>query len=208
MPGTVLRGVELKVSPLSAGSRKISASSGGSDGSLFIPMPARVAPSAKATAAAAFSVTAEYRERWGEDAFRSLSSVAFNEADADQSGTMELIELKETLKKVRISLTDEEVARVMARYDHDKSGTINEDEWHRLLGDLLDGSLMLQEDEGPPMLAHQRSRKPRSDVVHELQGVDTELREDAHQLSIGSDEHAKTMARMCINCAWQATIAC
>ena len=54
---------------------------------------------------------------------------------------MELGELKATLSKVRIVLSDDEVAQVLQKYDADASGTISEDEWHTLLGDLLDGTL-------------------------------------------------------------------
>ena len=98
-------------------------------------------PTAAANVAAAFGVTKDYRDRWGEEAFRALSSVAFAEADADKSGVMELGELKATLSKVRIVLSDDEVAQVLQKYDADASGTISEDEWHTLLGDLLDGTL-------------------------------------------------------------------
>ena len=115
----------------------------------------KVAPSPNV--AAAFGVTAEYRAKWGEEAFRSLSSVAFAEADADKSGTMDLSELKATLSKIRIELSDAEVAQVLKRYDDDASGTISEAEWHRLLGDLLDGTLSLTSSasagEAPPPAA-------------------------------------------------------
>ena len=48
----------------------------------------------------------------------------------------------ETLSAEEIAaVPDDEVAQVLQKYDADASGTISEDEWHTLLGDLLDGTL-------------------------------------------------------------------
>ena len=58
--------------------------------------------------AGAFGITKDYRARWGEDAFRSLASVAFKEADVDGSGLIDLSELRATLAKVRVILSEEE----------------------------------------------------------------------------------------------------
>ena len=91
----------------------------------------------------AFAVTKEYRQRWGQDAFQSLSSVAFREADADGSGLIDRAELKATLGKVRVNIPDAQVAEIFDKYDKDNSGFISEEEWHTLLGDLLDGKLTL-----------------------------------------------------------------
>ena len=63
--------------------------------------------------AGAFGITKEYRERWGKDAFRALSSVAFKEADADASGFINLTELRTTLAKVRVTITEDEAVEVI-----------------------------------------------------------------------------------------------
>ena len=94
-----------------------------------------------AAAAAAFGITRDYRQRWGNEAFRALSSVAFREADVDTSGTLEASELRATLAKVQITLTADECAEVLKQYDDDHNGRLDESEWHALLSDLLDGNL-------------------------------------------------------------------
>jgi|EP00966_Prymnesium_polylepis_P198831 hypothetical protein len=99
----------------------------------------REAQSSAATAA--FSISRDFRDRWGAECFKALSSVAFNEADVDHSGTLEASELRSTLARVKIVLTEAECAEVLRQYDDDNNGRLDENEWHALLSDLLDGKL-------------------------------------------------------------------
>lgn len=95
---------------------------------------------ARSLPAGAFGITKEYRQRWGDDAFRALSTVAFKEADADASGYLDMRELRTTLAKVRVRLTEDEAAEIIEHYDIDGNGRLSEEEWHGLLGDLIDGT--------------------------------------------------------------------
>ena len=75
-------------------------------------------PTAAANVAAALGVTKDYRDRWGEEAFRALSSVAFAEADADKSGVMELVNQGNAIQGTD-RFIDDEVAEVLQKYDAD-----------------------------------------------------------------------------------------
>ena len=90
-----------------------------------------------------FGVAADFRKAHGEAAFRVLASTAFADADADCSGAIDTQELKATLSKLGIELTDEQVDGVIANYDTDGSHELEEEEFMQLVSALIDGSAKL-----------------------------------------------------------------
>ena len=76
----------------------------------------------------AFGVARNFRQTHGEDAFQSMARAAFLEADKDGSGVLDKTELRATLKSCGIHLTGQ-TAAILAHYDSNQSGLIEEDEF-------------------------------------------------------------------------------
>lgn len=87
-----------------------------------------------------FGVARNFRKVHGEEAFNLLARAAFTDADSDNSGSIDASELKDTLQKTGINLTDQQVGEVLQKYDADRSGLIDEAEWFSLVADLIDGT--------------------------------------------------------------------
>ena len=87
----------------------------------------------------AFGVARDFRETHGEAAFEDLVRFTFTSADADGSGNIDKTELRATLKKLGIRLTGQ-TAGVLAHYDTNQDGMIDEGEFLKLVSDLIDGT--------------------------------------------------------------------
>lgn len=87
-----------------------------------------------------FGVAANFRKAYGEAAFKTLAASVFQEADKDGSGKIDTAELRSTLDNLGLKLTDAQVTEVLAVYDADGNEQLDEDEFLRLVSDLIDGS--------------------------------------------------------------------
>ena len=86
-----------------------------------------------------FGVARDFRKTHGEEAFAVLVQTAFSEADLDKSGFIDKSELRNTLKKLNIHIVGV-TAAIMQKYDVDGSGEISEEEFTKLVSDLIDGT--------------------------------------------------------------------
>ena len=60
-----------------------------------------------------FGVASNFRKAHGEAAFSVLARTAFTEADTDGSGRIDVAELRSTLGKLGMSLTDAQSAAIV-----------------------------------------------------------------------------------------------
>ena len=90
-----------------------------------------------------FGVTSNFRRVHGEAAFQVLVSTAFTEADSDRSGKISTSELKVTLGKLGMKLTEAQTAMVMQDYDMDGNREMDEGEFLGLVSDLIQGTAKL-----------------------------------------------------------------
>ena len=95
--------------------------------------------STASTSSNPFGVARDFRTAHGEEAFRSLAISAFSEADVDESGSIDKPELRATLKKLGVRMTGA-TAAILEHYDTDSNGQISEDEFLRLVSDIIDGT--------------------------------------------------------------------
>ena len=66
-----------------------------------------------------FGVASNFRKQNGEAAFEMLARAAFTEADVDGSGCIDMAELRGTLKKMGMNLTEPQTATIVDLYDDD-----------------------------------------------------------------------------------------
>eukprot|EP00350_Pseudokeronopsis_sp_OXSARD2_P009870 CAMPEP_0170547560 /NCGR_PEP_ID=MMETSP0211-20121228/5972_1 /TAXON_ID=311385 /ORGANISM="Pseudokeronopsis sp., Strain OXSARD2" /LENGTH=133 /DNA_ID=CAMNT_0010852689 /DNA_START=220 /DNA_END=618 /DNA_ORIENTATION=+ len=59
--------------------------------------------------------------------------------DKDNSGSIDVYELKDAMKALGIYLTRDQAKKLMAEVDYDGSGTIELDEFQKLIGDKIQG---------------------------------------------------------------------
>ena len=78
-----------------------------------------------------FGVASNFRKTHGEAAFSALALTAFTEADTDGSGCIDMSELKTTLGKVGMKLTDAQTAAIVDSYDADGNHELDSDEVRR-----------------------------------------------------------------------------
>ena len=97
------------------------------------------APGAGAAGSGGLGVARDFRQTHGEEAFNELARFTFTEADADQSGSIDKSELRACLKRLGIRLTGQ-TAGILAHYDGDGSGQIEQAEFLQLISDLIDGT--------------------------------------------------------------------
>lgn len=88
----------------------------------------------------AFGVARDFRKTHGETAFLTLAQTIFSQSDDDGSGFIETSELFDCLAKLGINLTDDQLIAVLARYDDDDNGKLDDKEWLNVVSDLVDGS--------------------------------------------------------------------
>lgn len=88
----------------------------------------------------AFGVARDFRSTHGETAFLTLAQTIFAQSDADGSGFIDTSELFDCLAKLGMNLTDEQLLAVLARYDDDDNGKLDDKEWLNVVSDLVDGS--------------------------------------------------------------------
>lgn len=88
----------------------------------------------------AFGVARDFRKSHGETAFLTLAQTIFAQSDADGSGYIETSELFDCLAKLGMNLTDDQLIAVLARYDDDDNGKLDDKEWLNVVSDLVDGS--------------------------------------------------------------------
>ena len=88
----------------------------------------------------AFGVARDFRQSHGETAFLTLAQTIFSQSDADGSGYIDTSELFDCLAKLGMSLSDEQLIAVLARYDDDDNGKLDDKEWLNVVSDLVDGS--------------------------------------------------------------------
>ena len=100
-----------------------------------------------------FGVASNFRAVHGEAAFKILASTAFRDADTDESGKIDTAELRGTLEKVGMKLTEGQVAAVLTTYDADGNHELDQDEFFRLVAELIDGTAEL------PMAARKTAAK-------------------------------------------------
>jgi hypothetical protein len=87
-----------------------------------------------------FGVASNFRKTHGEAAFRVLATTAFGDADADNSGFIDIAELKKTLSKLGMKLTESQAAEIVRTYDADGNHQLDEEEFLNLVAELIDGS--------------------------------------------------------------------
>ena len=100
-----------------------------------------------------FGVASNFRKTHGEAAFRILAQTAFDGADTDKSGKIDTAELRTTLEKLGMQLTEAQAAEVVRQYDDDGNHELDQEEFLRLVSELIDGSAKL------PMAAKKQSSK-------------------------------------------------
>ena len=110
-----------------------------------------------------FGVARNFRKTHGEEAFNLLARAAFADADADNSGSINASELKDTLQKTGINLTEQQVNEVLQKYDANKSGLIDESEWFALVSDLVDGTFA-----APPAASGSSTSAPPATETEQL----------------------------------------
>ena len=88
-----------------------------------------------------FGVARDFRTTHGEDAFKALAKVVFTDADEDKSGTVDVGEIRNMMRKLGMLISEEQAAAVLTKYDADGNGTLDQKEWLGLVSDLVDGSL-------------------------------------------------------------------
>ena len=88
----------------------------------------------------AFGVARDFRSTHGETAFLTLAQTIFAQSDADGSGFIDTSELFDCLAKLGMNLSDEQLLAVLARYDDDDNGKLDDKEWLNVVSDLVDGS--------------------------------------------------------------------
>ena len=90
-----------------------------------------------------FGVASDFRKTHGEAAFRILAQTAFDGADVDKSGKISTSELKQTLEKLGMKLTDHQTAEIVQEYDADGNHELDQEEFLRLVAELIDGTAKL-----------------------------------------------------------------
>ena len=85
-------------------------------------------------------IARNYRAEQGEDKFKTLAKVVFDDADADKSGAIESDEVRTLLRRLGMLLSEEQAMDVLRHYDADSSGSLSESEWLGLVSDLVDGT--------------------------------------------------------------------
>jgi len=100
-----------------------------------------------------FGVASNFRKTHGEAAFRILAQTAFDGADTDKSGKIDTAELRTTLEKLGMKLTEAQTAEVVRQYDADGNHELDLEEFLRLVSELIDGTAKL------PMAAKKQSSK-------------------------------------------------
>lgn len=100
-----------------------------------------------------FGVASNFRKTHGEAAFRILAQTAFDGADTDKSGKIDTAELRTTLEKLGMQLTEAQAAEVVRQYDDDGNHELDQEEFLHLVSELIDGSARL------PMAAKKQSSK-------------------------------------------------
>lgn len=88
----------------------------------------------------AFGVARDFRQTHGETAFLTLAQTIFSQSDMDGSGYIDTSELFDCLAKLGMNLSDEQLIAVLARYDDDDNGKLDDKEWLNVVSDLVDGS--------------------------------------------------------------------
>lgn len=88
----------------------------------------------------AFGVARDFRQSHGETAFLTLAQTIFSQSDTDGSGYIDTSELFDCLAKLGMNLSDEQLIAVLARYDDDDNGKLDDKEWLNVVSDLVDGS--------------------------------------------------------------------
>ena len=84
-----------------------------------------------------------------KDLLQEVATRSFNSIDKDNSGKIEIKELKEVLVQISIDFgaeppSDEEIQEVLNQLDKDKNGTIELNEFTVLITDIL--KAMLEQD--------------------------------------------------------------
>ena len=87
-----------------------------------------------------FGVASTFRKSHGEAAFQALARAAFDEADDDGSGCIDMSELQKTLTKMGMKLTDQQTLTIVDLYDEDDNHELDFDEFVLLCSDLIDGT--------------------------------------------------------------------
>ena len=87
-----------------------------------------------------FGVASNFRKSNGEAAFQALARGAFAQADADDSGCIDTAELQKTLASMGMKLNDQQTAHIITQYDDDNNHELDENEFMKLVSDLIDGT--------------------------------------------------------------------